>query len=408
MRRLPALALLLLATPALAQPTGADAPVVVVAPFSALSGEVPARAGAKAAAILTTELKNADGLQPRTLAPEAGDPGEAQVASARALVTEAQAHWEARRLASADLALTTAIEAFRAASATEAGELADALALRAAVLYGQGRDEEADARLRAALVLAPGRPVALAQTSPLFSRVVERAREALGKGPRGNLQISSVPPGSTVVLDGEAVGATPLTIRDVPVGEHLWRVQFPSGQTAGGVAVVAERSPLQLHAKPDATSAQGALWAELADNRLDAAALQASRALAEAQGATVLVLGALSSAPEGLVLDAFGYFHPGQGLRRLGRFTFDRELLEAGAQLAGLAQRLSREGARAGEEVRLPATVSERPLAAALGPSEVRYRVAEVSADEPRSSSPPPVRAPLPAGPRTPLGKPKR
>lgn len=41
----------------------------------------------------------------------------------------------------------------------------------------------------------------------------------------GNIFIKTVPPGAQITLDGEKRGATPATLQDIPVGEHLLRLE---------------------------------------------------------------------------------------------------------------------------------------------------------------------------------------
>jgi len=55
--------------------------------------------------------------------------------------------------------------------------------------------------------------------------------------PIGQLQVSSMPPGARVIVDGEPRGVTPLTIPDLPVGPHKVVVQGENGAIEQVVAV---------------------------------------------------------------------------------------------------------------------------------------------------------------------------
>src|SRR5207245_352351 len=118
------------------------------------------------------------------------------------------------------------------------GDLQDAYVLLSAVRYNTGRDEDGAKSLHTALALAPDRELPLAKTSPLFNRVVSDTRAALKASAKGSLMVESTPAGAAVTVDGVSLGATPLMVKDVPPGLHVWRVQLPSGENIGGMTEV--------------------------------------------------------------------------------------------------------------------------------------------------------------------------
>src|SRR5919197_1010528 len=236
-------AILLLPGLAIAQQAGA--PRIAVVPFAALSGDVPPRAGAKAAGLLSAELKNVDGL---VLVEARGatqaDPSREALAEARRGVEEAKKLRALRQFRAAEASLSKALERYAQAAPalTEVDELQDAYVLLAAVRYATGRDEEGEQTLALALSLAPNREPPLARTSPLFPRTVAASRKKVLESAKGSLRVESTPPGAGTLVDGVAIGATPIHLKDVPPGLHLWRVLLPSGEAAGGARAKPDRS----------------------------------------------------------------------------------------------------------------------------------------------------------------------
>ncbi|MBZ4415027.1 PEGA domain-containing protein [Myxococcus sp. RHSTA-1-4] len=407
------LALLLAALPAAAQsaaPRKAHARAVKVAvlPFQAVSAGVPARAGLRATARLVSEVHVTEGLAlAEPPPPSAETPPPEPLAAAREAVKEATAARESRDFARADAALTRALEAYAAGAAQlqDASELADAYALRAAVRYATGRDEEAAASLTHALAVAPGRAVPLASTSPLFAKTVERVRASQQAQPRGGVRFESVPPGLAVTLDGQPVGTAPVRVTEVPPGAHLWRAVLPSGDAVGGVVEVTPDQQAVVKVRPAGTGPDAALALALSGNRLDTAALDAASALGRAAGADLVVLGTVSRAGAGLALDAFVLAPGDRSPRRLPRLSVDADLLEAGAPLRGWAAALASRGVEAGVTEALPAEPAADVAFASL-PAQVVYPAsAERAPAGEKPAAPAPDRKPL-APNRKPLVRP--
>jgi len=134
---------------------------VAVPAFQELSAEVPARAGPRVTARLVTELRAVEGLE--LAEPSPAEPPPDALAQAREAVQEATALRQKRDFAGAEAALIRALTAYTTAAAAlpNGYEVADAHALRAALRYAQGKDEEAARVLSSALALSPGRKLPL-------------------------------------------------------------------------------------------------------------------------------------------------------------------------------------------------------------------------------------------------------
>lgn len=354
----------------------ASNPKIAVVPFAALSGDVPQRAGDKAASMLTSELKSAEGFAlvdvKKSAAP---DPYAARLDEARKLVEEAQALRSKRKFNAAEETLQKALAAYKegAPGLEEIGELQDAYVLLSAIQYLTGRDEEGEKTLQTALALAPARELPLAKTSPLFTRVVSDARAALEKAPKGTLLVESTPMGAQVTVDGVSLGTTPLQITDVPAGVHVWRVQLPSGEATGGVTQVVEKKQAKVTGQPQTTDPESKILATLSQNKIDQSVLDAAKQHAQTVQADMLIFGALSREGKKLALDSFVLKVESGELKRLPRSTFDTELLSAGMEFYNLVGKLAKEGLKVGSDTRLPGPVSAEFKSGGVKVAEVRF-----------------------------------
>lgn len=375
MSRLTAALALAVSLSAVAQ--DAPKPKLSVMPFAALTGDVPPRAGTRATGMLTQEFKSADAFQLVDAKKDrVDDAGAAALVEARKLVEEAKAHRAKKKFRLSEEALTKAIAAYEKAAAAlpEVGELVDAWALLSAVQFNTGRDDEGQRSLNHALALAPDRELPLAATSALFSKLVEASRKNLKDGPKGSVLLESSPSNAPVTFDGLSLGATPLLVKDVPPGLHVWRMQLATGEALGGFVEVQPGKQASVRAASSNKDPESRLLAALAMNRLDADALAAAKEQAKAADADLLVFGALSKEGNGLALDSFLFAASSGEIRRLPRTRFDTELLSAGMEFYHLAGELAKKGKDVGEAVKVPAGVSTA-LVASAKTAEVKYGV---------------------------------
>ncbi len=356
-------------------PADQPKPKLLVMPFATLSGDVAPRLGLKASGMLSTELKSSEKfelVEPKKAT--AADAASDVNAQAKALVDEAKALRAKKKFRLAEEALQKALTAWRAGAAQvgDVADVVDALALLSAVQFNTGRDEEGAKSLNAALALAPDRDLPLAQTSALFAKVVSDARKALRESAKTTLAVESTPSNAGFTLDGVTLGSTPLLVREVPPGQHLWRTQLPNGEVVGGVVDVVVGKPAQLKVVTQNKDPDARLLASVAQNKLDAEVLSAAKEVVKAADADVVVFGALSHEGKGLALDAFAVNASSSDIRRLPRATFDTELLSAGMEFFNLAGEMAKKGAQAGESVKVPSAVATG-LVASAKQAEVRY-----------------------------------
>ncbi len=353
-------------------------PRVVVVPFAALSGDVPQRAGQKAAVMFSSEIKSADGFALVDVKKgAAADPHAETLDAARAAVEEAKGLRQKRKFNAAEAKLQEALELYKkgAAGLTDVAELQDAWVLLSAIQYNTGRDEDGAKSLDTALALAPGRELPLAKTSPMFSRVVATAKANLEKAPKGSLLVESTPAGAQVFVDGVSLGTSPLLVKDVPAGQHAWRVQLPSGESTGGVAQVAAQKQTKVAGQAAGEDPESKMLATLSQNKVDQSVVEAAKAHAKTVQAELLIFGALSREGKNLALDSFVLKVDSGELKRLPRSVFDAELLSAGMEFYNLVGRLSAEGLKVGTDTRVPGPVADGVRVGSAKVTEVAYGI---------------------------------
>lgn len=384
-------------------------PKLVVMPFAALTGDVPSRAGGKAVGMLTTEFKSADSfalVDPKK--DKAANAAEEALELARKEVSDAKELRGKKKFRLAEEALLRAVTAYKNASAAlpELGEVQDAYALLAAVQFNTGKDEDGAKHLTQGLSIAIDREVPLAQTSALFSRVVQDARKALKDAPKGSVMLESSPSNAPVVLDGQALGSTPLLVKDVPPGTHFWKATLPSGEVIGGLVEVASGKQATAKAVSARKDPESRMLASLSQNKIDQELVTAAKEHAKNAETDLVVFGALSKEGKGLALDAFLFSAASGEVRRMGRASFDTELLSAGMEFFNLAGELAKKGDKVGEPVRVPSSVSMTLVSGgATKLAEAKYGV---QADKEGGETAEGGEAPKEEGPRKPLEQKRR
>lgn len=393
-----------------------EKPKLTVVPFALLSADVNPRASTKAVGMLSQEFKSAEKFTLVEAAKSETDPFADGLAEARKAVDAAKELRAKKKFRLANEQLTKAIELFQkhAGGITDIGEVVDAYALLSAVEFNTGRDEDGQKSLSTALGLAPDRDLPLAATSALFARVVADTKKAVKESAKGQLVVESTPGNAALLIDGLALGASPLTVKDVPPGLHYWRAALPNGEVQGGVIEVAAGKQALVRAVSASKDPESRLLAAVAQNKVDAEALTAAKEFAGTTQAELLIFGGLSSKQgKGLVLDSFVYAVAQNEVRRLPRASFDAELLNAGMEFYNLAGEVAKKGVQTGEAVKVPASVSFDLVGQASKVAEVKYGVvpgkaaaAEALELDGATTSPGKEDGPRkPLGPRAPLKK---
>lgn len=376
MRRLLSVLALVVASAVFAQE--GEKPKLSVVPFALLSADINPRASVKAVGMLSQEFKSAEKFELVEGKKKDADAAADALTEARKHIEEAKEFRTRKKFRLADESLSKGLALFQknVAAITDIAEVVDAYALLSAVQYNTGRDEDGLKSLTTALSLAPDRELPLAATSALFTRLVNDTRKTVKAGAKGQLVIESTPGNAAVLVDGLALGSTPLTVNDVPPGLHFWRAALPNGEVQGGVIEVVSGKQALIRAVSSSKDPESRLLAAVAQNKVDTDALAAAKEYATSTQAELLIFGGLSAkAGKGLTLDSFVYAVAANEVRRLPRATFDAELLNAGMEFYNLAGEVAKKGAQTGEAVKVPASVSFDLVGQQARNAEVKYGV---------------------------------
>lgn len=383
------LAALLALSPALAW---ADEPVkVVVVPFAPLGGDVPNNAGSKAADVLATTLKSQANLAVKQAGSGEADDPAAHAKKARQLLADGRKllddgkPWQAKDL------LQQAVSEYAqgAASVDDPDPLADAHAALSRALYQTGEDAKGLAELDLAEGLHPGKQFPESGSSALYAGLAAREQHQVLSEKTAVVKIGSIPPGATAKIDGLEAGRTPVVVRDLPPGAHLWKVELPAGGSVGGVVEVKPGEKSEVTGAALGKGPAAALLGQLASNALGESARSAMKDAAAGLDAQYLVFGGLHLEGSDLVLDSFVYSAKKNAFARLPQAHFDPDLVSAGEALARVANDVaSRAGSgELGAATSLPAKVSSTATAEVVDTSEFRFPAP--GTDQPKKESGP-------------------
>ncbi len=412
------LALLCSSTQAVAQSSTASPKTrVVVLPFVSVSPQLGPKAGAKAAAIFSDELKSNQNFEVLAAAAVPSDePGQRQLTEARALAKESTALRARKQFAEAIDKATQSLQKYEAAASqlTSLTEVAQAAAQLAASQLNLGRDDEAKSSVELALSLSTGQPTeaalaSLAQGSTAFLKVLVAARASSTQAASAVLEFESVPEGASLFLDGEPYGLTPQRVTKVPAGKHFWRAQLSTQEVLGGVAVAVAQKVTKVSVKASQPDALSRVFDALARNRVDSAAAGAFQETATSLKADLVLAGLMLKETDGVSLRLLAFAN-GSGFRKLPAIRFDAEMLSAGLSFLPVASRLSQEGARIGEAFVVGGGVVSSSEWPGVKMREAAFRVTEALSSatkdlaqmpDSKSTQPTPQNAPV----RTPLGR---
>jgi hypothetical protein len=375
---------------------------VVVAPYAPLLG-VPAALAAKAGDLVAGELKGRDELKV-VEAPQAGAPAPrpdfeklyaqatAALAQGRDLGLQGQHGAAAEALARSVGALVGRPAAIDAEGGKLLAELTEALAIER--LAGND-DDGADAALAALVRLSPSRPPPTGTLPAGFLRSFRAVERRTLAQPRGALRIHAPDGGgeARVFVDGRALRAAPVLVKDVLPGDHFVRVERDGEVWADRVTVLAG---LEVPLTPQLGEADQGPASELRTalqaGQLDRVAVGKAARLAKASKAEAVVLGALSRQGDGYTVRSFLYFARSEKLLQLPVMSLDAELLGGSLEVLKVADDVQRRLVKPGSPVALPVALG------APGAAGSAAAVTEVSAapPPPNLAADPTVVAPLP------------
>jgi hypothetical protein len=201
-----------------------------------------------------------------------------------------------------------------------------------------GKQREANEQYRMVLLLNPDRQLDEARVNPVVVERFDGVRQELLTSLKGSVSLISTPPGGRVLMDGRAVGTSPITIPGVLPGEHYFSLELDGYKTWFGVIRVPPGGMEKKEVFP--TEGERIGWVRLrqrlAEGGMGAARGMDATQLAKGLEVDWLVLAQLSHMG-GQTLLQIGLLGPGEAaVSPLGIFP-----VEVG-RLGELAQRVGR------------------------------------------------------------------
>ena len=233
--------------------------------------------------------------------PPLPDPDDAPDAVLKSALDDSRARYLEGEFAAALQRATDAVTRFEGAGAFRPGAgwqaYADALVLRSVSLRRLGRDADADEALRR---LAAAAPTAKLDPDITPKKTAERWAEIVAElwsMPRVQIEVVSTPPGAVVVVDGKAVGAAPLVVRELLPGVHFVGLSADGERRERRVSASAPSTRVEEALGDERSEPARALRTALAHPLSDEALAARAEALADD-----VVVGALCPDAEGSLL----------------------------------------------------------------------------------------------------------
>ena len=253
--------------------------------------------------------------------------------------------------------LTTALDKFKknASELGDANPVVDATFKLAEAQFKANDQEMARSTLFKALALNPAGE-ALESSGQAYKQFFDSVRSGMSRNGKGSLTVQTTPAGLAVSVDGQPRGNGPVTLEDLPVGDHWVTVAGEGGQFAGQVIPV-QRGRTAI-AKIDIARTGGggaggveprylrSLRSEVAGGAIGDGLLPYMKELTSRQGAKFVVVGVVVKRPDGFEALTFVY-RAEDGLFANGpKQKFNKELsnVSSGAYslAAGVANTLQR------------------------------------------------------------------
>lgn len=170
--------------------------------------------------------------------------------------------------------------------------LLEAISQKALALQTNGKNREADQALDSLVELRPTYKLDEANYPPAMQEALSRAAQRLDSKPRGTVKVTSMPGFASVFLNGVRMGETPTTLKSLPTGDQLIRVEAEGHlPQAKRVQVKPEVQTVTFILKPDSAARElNALLDDLKTDKERAQIVTRSRAVAQALGMEALVL----------------------------------------------------------------------------------------------------------------------
>jgi hypothetical protein len=237
--------------------------------------------------------------------------------AAQEALEQARQLFEGARLAYDNLEMDEAIERLEQALQAyeeQVGHLADIAPISDCLLYMgaaqalSGRARTARSTFQRLLTIDPERRPSEDLFPPAVQEVFDYSEARMSRVRTGSIEVTTVPVGADVYIDGIYQGPSPQTMEEAKAGNHYVRVRLPGHVEVGRVVEARSRRSTSIEVALD-PSDDGPLVAELLaqlpgqlEERPDDAVGTIQR-LGEVLGVETLLLGVVSRGDEGIVVE---------------------------------------------------------------------------------------------------------
>ena len=383
------------AAPSATAEPAATKPTVLLIPYQPIARQATPELAAQVTEALAKELGSSDSFVLKTLqAPKTGgteetadvdlEQGKAELVKAFKRLTAAERLMKKYRFDQAILQYQKALKLFDQAAPAleEVDAVAETYVNLGVAAFRRSKEDLAQQALAEAVVLNPERSLDPREYPPLLLRVYDDVYRKTLSLPRGSIHVEAGVAGAEVFYDGKSVGATPVTLTDVPPGRHFVRVVKEGAGLWGERVEVRSAETSEVNAnfgsqikRADQGGAFVAVAAAIAANRVDMVVSDAAIALAKAEGADYVVFGGLRKGETSIPVNSFMAVVESGVLLRMMDLDLDLDMLSVSIEAFKLIEDVNNNIAKPGADLGPGPHELVRGMAkdeAEDGPSEVK------------------------------------
>lgn len=347
-------------------------PTVLLIPYQPIARQATPELAAQVTEALVKELSSAEDFKLKTLkAPQASDNsdkaaqvdmdlGRGELTRAFKRLTAAEKLMKKYRFDQAIRQYQKAMKYFdKAAPALEEVDVvAEAYVNLGVAAFRRGKEDLAQQALAEAVVLNPERTLDPREYPPLLLRVYDDIYRKTLSAPRGAIHVEAGVAGAEVFYDGKSVGATPVTLTDVPPGRHFVRVMKEGAGLWGQRIEVRGGETSEAHAGFGGNSKKAnqgggfvAVAAAIAANRVDMVVSDAAIALAKSKGADYVLFGGLRKGETSIPVNTFMAVVDSGVVLRMMDLDLDLDMLSVSIESFKLIQDISNNISKPGKDI---------------------------------------------------------
>ncbi len=222
----------------------------------------------------------------------------------------------------------------------------ECIAILASTYYRLGNDAKGQDIIDKVVALNPDFQLNGSIFPAAFIRIYEKRRSALLHSSKGSIQITTIPSGAQLYVDGKKRGTTPLLVKDLIPGNHYILVEKENFDSSGTVARVranrTEKIELELGGGVKLMGDEGVVASHVVRNRINYKTKMALKRLAHKYGASYIIFGGIYKEKNGYVVATLLYSSARRKLVRLVQGNLDLELFGVAEEIYNIGRDLEK------------------------------------------------------------------